>query len=79
MKNEPIDAKSASRGVSSDMSPEAVSRRLQICSDLSDACRELGKAQLVAAVESDSSDPAERDVVEEQTTCPADANASGSA
>ena len=79
MKNEPIDVKSASRGVSSDMSPEAVSRRLQICSDLSDACRELGKAQLVAAVESDSSDPPNRDDAEDQATGPSDANASGSA
>ena len=40
----PIEAKKKSRGISSDMSPEAISRRLQICSDLSAACRVFGKA-----------------------------------
>jgi|GEM_PF-3167923 len=44
---EPIDAKKISRGISTDMSPEAVTRRLQICSDLSAACRELGKAEVI--------------------------------
>ena len=37
--------KSAGRGKSFDMSPEAILRRLQICSDLSAACRELQKAK----------------------------------
>ena len=44
MTPEPVDTKKISRGISADMSPQAVSRRLQICSDLSAACRELGKA-----------------------------------
>jgi len=46
MAPEPIDAKNISRGISTDMSPEAVTRRLQICSDLSAACRKLGKAEV---------------------------------
>ncbi len=44
MTQNPIDTKQGSRGVSAVMSPEAVTRRLKICSNLSDACRKLGKA-----------------------------------
>lgn len=44
MTRNPIDTKQMSRGVSADMSPEAVTRRLKICSEMSDVCRRLGKA-----------------------------------
>ena len=37
--------KSRSRGKSVDMSPEAVLRRLEICGDLSDVCRELARQE----------------------------------
>lgn len=47
MTPEQVDAKKISRGISTDMSPEAVTHRLQICSDLSAACRELGKAKVI--------------------------------
>ena len=47
MTHEQSDAKKISRGISTDMSPEAATRRLQICSDLSAACRELGKAKVI--------------------------------
>ena len=40
---QPDADKSKSRSKSLDMSPEAMLRRLQICGDLSDACRELTK------------------------------------
>jgi hypothetical protein len=40
----PDTDKSASRSKSFDMSPEAILRRLQICADMSAACRELAKA-----------------------------------
>ncbi len=54
---EPVDTKKISRGISADMSPEAVSRRLQICSDLSAACRELGKAVVIDGTVSDHGKP----------------------
>jgi len=39
--------KSRARGISNDMSPEAMSRRLDIVSELSDLCRWLATAQPV--------------------------------
>ena len=44
------EAKQQSRGVSTDMSPAAVTRRLQICSDLSALCSQLGNARPVGVL-----------------------------
>ena len=39
------DSKKISRGISRDMSPEAISRRLRIVSDLRILCLNLGRAK----------------------------------
>ncbi len=49
MNQQPSEAKQQSRGVSTDMSPAAVTRRLQICSNLSALCRKLRKASPAGA------------------------------
>jgi len=41
------DDKKASRGISRDMSPQAISRRLRIASDLRILCLKLGRAKRV--------------------------------
>lgn len=41
------DDKKISRGISRDMSPEAISRRLRIVSDLRILCLKLGRAKEV--------------------------------
>ena len=41
------DSKKISRGISRDMSPEAISRRLRIVSDLRILCLKLGRAKKV--------------------------------
>ena len=41
------DHKKISRGISRDMSPEAISRRLRIVSELRTLCLKLGKAEKV--------------------------------
>ena len=45
------DDKSVSRGISSDMSPEAISRRLEIVSELYELAKVLQGAQFVGKVE----------------------------
>lgn len=45
--NEPDKLKDASRGYGRDMSPAAISRRLDIVVELNETCEWLGKAQLV--------------------------------
>ena len=45
------DNKALSRGISRDMSAEAISRRLRIASDLHDVATMLGKAKRVGRVE----------------------------
>ncbi len=42
---DPEEAKRLSRGISMDMSREAVTRRLEICAELSELSRELGRAR----------------------------------
>ena len=39
------DHKKISRGISRDMAPEAISRRLRIVSDLRDLCLKLGRSK----------------------------------
>ena len=46
------DYKSLSRGVSRDMSPEAIARRLQILAELDELARTLSKAVFLGKVES---------------------------
>ncbi|MBM81564.1 MAG: hypothetical protein CMJ78_13375 [Planctomycetaceae bacterium] len=48
--------KAESRGVSADMSPEAISRRLDIVSELYDLCITLGRARYVGKVEESPKD-----------------------
>ncbi len=44
MNANPQDAKAHARGFSNDMSPEAISRRLEIVGELNRLCEYLGKA-----------------------------------
>lgn len=46
----PEEAKRLSRGISTDMSPEAVSRRLEIAGELFELAAWLGKAKYVGKV-----------------------------
>ena len=46
------DYESLSRGISSDMSPEAITRRLDVASQLYRLARTLSKAEYVGPVES---------------------------
>lgn len=45
-----IRSKRRSRGISNSMTPEAIWERLQIMSDLSRACQELGQAKRIGKV-----------------------------
>ena len=56
------DNKALSRGISRDMSAEAISRRLRIASDLYDIAKILGKTKRVGRVE-----PTERDEPQRST------------
>ena len=40
------DTKSQSRGISADMSPQAIERRLKIVAELNELCAALSKARL---------------------------------
>lgn len=59
------DDKKISRGISRDMSPKAISRRLRIVSDLRILCLKLGRAKRLRSEGSKTqqSDPPERPVV----------------
>ena len=48
--------KNRSRGFSSQMTPESIGERLQIMSDLSRACNELGRAKRIGKIEPQSHD-----------------------
>ena len=50
MNPNPEEAKRLSRGMSSDMSPEAISKRFDILVELNDLCGYLGGAKKVAEV-----------------------------
>ena len=56
------DDKKISRGISRDMSPEAISRRLRIVSDLRTLCLNLGRAKKLKPerTRSQQSDPPEQ-------------------
>lgn len=45
-----IHSKRRSRGIGNSMTPEAIMERLQIMSDLSRACQELGQAKRIGKV-----------------------------
>ena len=49
-----MDDKKSSRGIGRDMSPEAISRRLRIVSDLRILCLNLGRAKKLETDESKS-------------------------
>ena len=48
------DLKALSQGISRDMSPEAIARRLEIASQLHELVKTLGRSQKVGAVEAES-------------------------
>ena len=48
------DLKKRSRGVGRDMSPEAISRRLDIASELYELAKSLGNAKRIGSVENHS-------------------------
>ena len=69
------DNKALSRGISHDMSAEAILRRLRIASDLYDVAKLLGKAKRVGRVE-----PIDRDEPQRSTphaNVPADSASAG--